>query len=51
MIIIDHDDHDDHHLSFIIDPHDQEYCDDFYDLPREFNILGSCLFHKVQSCI
>ena len=24
----------------------QEYCDDFYDLPREFNILGSCLFHK-----
>ena len=24
----------------------QEYCDDFYDLPREFNILGSCLFHR-----
>ena len=26
----------------------QEYCDDFFDLPREFNILGSCLFHKVE---
>ena len=24
----------------------QDYSDDFYDLPREFNILGSCLFHK-----
>ena len=24
----------------------QEYSDEFYDLPREFNILGSCLFHK-----
>ena len=24
----------------------QDYSEDFYDLPREFNILGSCLFHK-----
>ena len=24
----------------------QEFSEDFYDLPREFNILGSCLFHK-----
>ena len=24
----------------------QEYSEEFYDLPREFNILGSCLFHK-----
>ena len=24
----------------------QDYSDEFYDLPREFNILGSCLFHK-----
>lgn len=24
----------------------QEYSDEFYDLPREFNILGTCLFHK-----
>ena len=23
----------------------QEFSEDFYDLPREFNILGSCLFH------
>ena len=37
-----------HILSYLCD---QEYCDDFYDLPREFNILGSCLFHKVQSYI
>ena len=25
----------------------QDYSEEFYDLPREFNILGSCLFHKV----
>eukprot|EP00095_Tigriopus_kingsejongensis_P006337 maker-scaffold804_size94796-snap-gene-0.17 protein:Tk06337 transcript:maker-scaffold804_size94796-snap-gene-0.17-mRNA-1 annotation:"pdz domain-containing protein 6" len=24
----------------------QDYNDEFYDLPREFNILGSCLFHR-----
>lgn len=24
----------------------QEYSDEFYDLPREFSILGSCLFHR-----
>ena len=24
----------------------QDYSEDFYDLPREFNILGSCVFHK-----
>ena len=24
----------------------QDFSDEFYDLPREFNILGSCLFHK-----
>jgi hypothetical protein len=24
----------------------QEYSDDFYDAPREFNILGACLFHR-----
>ena len=23
-----------------------EYSDDFYDSPREFNILGACLFHR-----
>ena len=26
-----------------------EYSEDLYDLPREFSILGSCLFHKVGS--
>jgi hypothetical protein len=24
----------------------QDQTDDFYDLPREFHLLGSCLFHK-----
>ena len=24
----------------------QDYTDDFYDLPREFNVVGSCVFHK-----
>ena len=24
----------------------QDFTDDFYDLPREFNIVGSCVFHK-----
>lgn len=24
----------------------QDYSEEFYDLPREYNILGSCIFHK-----
>ena len=26
-----------------------EYSEELYDLPREFSILGTCLFHKVGS--